>query len=98
MRLIDADSLGVGRCNPDIMRDRAYAAGWNGLLNIVNNAKTVDANLIAHGKWIEEKYETISETRGRKINNTKNICSVCGKSNGRNKTKYCPNCGARMDG
>lgn len=48
------------------------------------------------GKWIEEKYETTSKTRNRKITNTKNICSVCGKSNGRKKTNYCPHCGEKM--
>ena len=25
-------------------------------------------------------------------------CSCCGKSNGRAKSPYCPNCGAKMDG
>lgn len=40
--LIDRASLGVGRCNPDVMLDPAYAAGWNGLLNIINNATSID--------------------------------------------------------
>lgn len=40
--LIDRGALGVGRCNPDVMLDPAYAAGWNGLLNIINNAPTID--------------------------------------------------------
>ena len=43
MALIDRDALGVGRCNPDSMLDPAYAAGWNGLLNIINSAPAVDA-------------------------------------------------------
>lgn len=42
MRLIDADELGVGRCNPDVMVDKAYAAGWNGVVGIINNAPTID--------------------------------------------------------
>ena len=41
--LISREALGVGRCNPDVMLDPAYAAGWNGLMNIINNAPAVDA-------------------------------------------------------
>lgn len=43
MELIDRMALGVGRCDPEVMRERAYAAGWNGLLGILNNAPTIDA-------------------------------------------------------
>lgn len=43
MELIDRTALGVGRCDPEVMRERAYAAGWNGLLGILNNAPTIDA-------------------------------------------------------
>ena len=41
MRLIDADNLGIGLCNPDLMLDRAYAAGWNGVIRIINDAPTI---------------------------------------------------------
>lgn len=49
MRIIDADALGVGRCNPDVMLDRAYAAGWNGIINIINDAPTIDPIRAAGG-------------------------------------------------
>lgn len=42
MRLIDSAALGVGRCSKDIL-PAAYCAGWNGLLNIINDAPTIDA-------------------------------------------------------
>lgn len=42
MRLIDADTLGVGRCSQDIL-SADYCAGWNGLISILENAPTVDA-------------------------------------------------------
>ena len=41
MRLIDIDALGVGRCSPDIL-PAAYCAGWNGLLNLIEDAPTVN--------------------------------------------------------
>ena len=42
MELIDRAALGVGRCSKDVL-PAAYCAGWNGLLNIVNDAPTIDA-------------------------------------------------------
>lgn len=44
-RLIDANALDIGRCNPDLLPfgNRPYAAGWNGVVNIIDNAPTVDA-------------------------------------------------------
>ena len=44
MRLIDTEALGVGRCSKDIL-PAAYCAGWNGLLNIINDTPTIDAVL-----------------------------------------------------
>ena len=42
MRMIDADALGVGRCSKDILPD-AYCAGWNGLIELIEKAPTIDA-------------------------------------------------------
>ena len=42
MRIIDADALGVGRCSKDILPD-AYCAGWNGLIEMIEKAPTIDA-------------------------------------------------------
>ena len=42
MKLIDADALGVGRCSKDILPD-AYCAGWNGLIELIEKAPTIDA-------------------------------------------------------
>lgn len=90
MRLIDADSLGICRCNPDIMVDRAYAAGWNGVVCIINNAPTVEAAPVVHGKWMSFlDGDHIMPERYYK-------CSICGRIEKRIEP-YC-NCGARMDG
>lgn len=42
-RLIDADALGIGKCNPDVFDDKGYAKGWNSAIEILQNASTVDA-------------------------------------------------------
>ena len=42
MELIDRAALGVERCSKDVL-PAAYCAGWNWLLNIVNDAPIIDA-------------------------------------------------------
>lgn len=42
MRMIDVDALGVGRCSKDVLPE-AYCAGWNGLIDLIEKAPTVDA-------------------------------------------------------
>ena len=49
MRLIDADALGVCRCSKDVL-PAAYCAGWNGLINLLQAAPTVDATPTV--RWI----------------------------------------------
>lgn len=92
-RLIDADALGIGRCNPDAfpLQNRGYCAGWNGVISLIEKAPTVDAVPVVHGRWI------LKETCGP---NTKKFhCSVCNKVPKSLCTEtYCPNCGAKMDG
>lgn len=89
--LISRETLGVGRCNPDVMLDPAYAAGWNALLNIINNAPAVDAAPVVHGRW-EQKHSNV-------------CCTACSKgyriTNGGSNVMtfvHCPNCGAKMEG
>lgn len=43
MRLIDADKIGIGKANPDVFENKAYADGWNSAIEIINAAPTVDA-------------------------------------------------------
>ena len=52
------------------------------------------------GKWIErERYRTTKD--GVFHTYRYKVCSICGRASGRRmnkRTRYCPNCGARMDG
>lgn len=84
MRLVDVDDLGVGRCSKDVL-PAAYCAGWNGLLGLIEKAPTVDAVPVVHGAWqVTDRFKA---------------CSVCGYAFARLlPDKYCPNCGAMMDG
>ena len=59
MRMIDVDALGVGRCSKDVLPE-AYCAGWNGLIDLIEKAPTVDAVPVVRcreckhydGKWL----------------------------------------------
>lgn len=53
----------------------------------------------SEGAWMT--YHCVSgepSARGRCIQYKTYTCDVCGKSNGRKKSNFCPNCGARMKG
>lgn len=57
------------------------------LVDIFAEISTADVEPVRHGKWVVESYdprEHISK------------CSCCGEAEAWT-TKYCPNCGARMD-
>ena len=49
------------------------------------------------GQWIAVPNTTTSAS-GREIHSNLYVCSLCGRSNGRRKQKFCPNCGAQMKG
>ena len=58
-------------------------------LHILETMDGMDAEVVKHGKWIHSRAvpsSTLSE------------CSLCGFDTGAWSFKYCPMCGARMDG
>lgn len=55
-----------------------------------------DVAEVRHGRWVPKDNESVSK-RNRLIKYEVYSCSICGRSNGRIRKKYCPNCGARMD-
>lgn len=53
----------------------------------------------SEGEWyVNYMMSKKPSKRGRTIQYTTYTCSVCGKPNGRKKSKFCPNCGAKMEG
>ena len=89
-RYIDVDKLQetvYKRVNNPAIR------GW--LNSLINEQPTADVKEVKHGQWNTVLDESILEH----YNNDVYIfaCSICGiKSN--SPTKFCPSCGARMDG
>lgn len=86
MRLIDADAL------------KKHYAWWEDdkqklFDSIVDQQPTVDAVPVRHGKWKHEIRNTIDSLHTYQ----QYRCSECGMTYITN-TKYCPNCGAKMEG
>ena len=94
MRLIDADAL-----KALIIRRRKEAKTLTGIdmVMVIDDAPTVDAVPVKHGRWAENKYGYIT-------------CSVCDGFPLEAMTgslitmlyepyesEYCPHCGAKMD-
>jgi rubrerythrin len=68
------------------------------LLNLeqfVSTLPSADVVEVRHGEWLIQKKQA---PNGRRILYEIKTCSVCGKTHGRHKPNYCPNCGAKMDG
>ena len=80
---IDGADYWDGGCNPE--RERC-------IREHMANVPAVDAVPVVHGRWEERMYEW---------NGIKCIlyfCSVCEEAHNYGKAKYCPGCGAKMDG
>ena len=97
MRLIDADAL-VENIESEIDDDKElypddktsiiFRAGMKTIIRIVKNQDTVEP--VKHGHWIFVE-DIVSYIK----------CSECGDDIcwvNTKRPKYCPNCGARMDG
>lgn len=70
--LIDRAALGIGRANPLVFDKVEYAHGWNCAVEIIENAKAVDAvpvvrceDCIGKSTWFKD---------------AENGCQVCGMS------------------
>ena len=88
-RLIDLDKT-FEAINQDVWWTESEKAYFRSFL--VKQPK-VDAVEVVHGRWVEHKSAEIY--RNRIISNYE--CSECNDWL-RDKTNYCPNCGAKMDG
>lgn len=98
-RLIDVDALGIGLCNPDVIMDRAYAAGWNGVVRLLQSAPTITPkSLVRHGRPIYhnrpavyEHYEMVQQIESGEPLYKRQHYKLQD-----NPVAYCPECGKRL--
>lgn len=108
MRLIDADELNeklersIEWCRENLSESKASfqsgcIAATKDIINTVLFSKSIDAEPVRHGHWVELWFDEEDRLFGELPSDYK--CSVCGGIVPR-KTfqsgKYCPNCGAKM--
>ena len=101
-RYIDADVLidAIENCSYTTWSKDVNRTWWaqsvkvkDNIVNCIKNTPTADVVEVRHGEWIEQvrDYGKYLVTEGYK-------CSICGYETMDNDKKYCPNCGAKMDG
>lgn len=84
----------IAKCGADsLLFDRGQRRALINSIQDISAAKASDVQLVKHGRW-SECYTDSHHYSG--------ICSVCGRASIKSLTeslyKYCPKCGARMDG
>ena len=93
MRLIDADAMVARFCDGVEVERLDFVYDPTDLPDMLAEMPTIDAVPVVRGEWIVQ-------TGSYDPRETWIKCSVCNypttKSWG--ETKYCPNCGAKMDG
>ena len=96
MRLIDANELKEWVENWFTVNkyyhpySKSNSIPINELYDILEHMPTIDAEPVKHGKWIDEAEDWRNQIEWFK-------CSQCDFPTS-TAYKYCPNCGARMDG
>ena len=70
-----------------------WGFGRKNIQNVINGIPAADVAEVVHGRWIKDDF--LSDD----VNNAEK-CSQCGELIGwfGKLPKYCPNCGAKMDG
>ena len=70
--------------------DRVHVGEPGKARKLIEDAPTVDAVEVVHGRW---EYRMVDPD----YRYYKHECSICG-FDGEDFYRYCPNCGAKMDG
>lgn len=98
MRLIDADELIRMIRGKKIMSATAKVM----MLDAVEESPTIDAAPVVHGRWDERHVDYASDCAIDEVQALR--CSVCRRylttpyMYSFSEYKFCPNCGAKMDG
>ena len=96
MRLVDADEIrkkAVPHTRGDFGRYNSDIRKWAVLVGDIDDAPTVDAVEVVHGRWVEVD-DGVLIGQGKHFE-----CSECKLwAMPWRLSNYCPNCGAKMDG
>lgn len=108
MRLIDADKLKdeIGECPEnwlDSPEEIQAVDDWNGFMNVIDCAPTIDAEPVRHGHWNRRKGLHLvmkcddygNPTCKERKEHTFYLCSECERRT-MIKSAYCPACGCKM--
>lgn len=74
----------------DALHEKANGLNWTGrsvIQHALRVSPTIEAEPVRHGRWVVQD-------EGR----TRFMCSECKAKNYDGSGRYCPNCGAKMDG
>ena len=93
MRLIDADAL---------PKYTGYALSADEVAMAVENAPTIDAEPVRHGRWAVREAMPMHDIKGNLSWGNWYVCTGCGFATTAieghiTQYRYCPNCGAKMD-
>ena len=69
---------------------------WDSAINALRNVPAADVVPVVHGRWLTWEEQFPGE-KPRRMNNLGVFCDKC-HNHADNRTDFCPNCGAKMDG
>lgn len=92
MRLIDADALlAIIEEEGEDLETVEFKLATIACINHIKEAPTVDAEPVRHGRWVKKDPHCAGLAC---LWN----CSECGEESDDEGYRYCPNCGAKMEG
>ena len=98
MRLIDADALKNAIRAESWKEDITVKLAVEYINILIDEQPTINPNdLRPRGRWITERCNHVQHRFKNPEKWVIHKCSLCGYSNGRKQSNYCPNCGAKMD-
>lgn len=96
-RLIDADAIISFIDAGHLQNPLELAWSDNDVVDMIESRPTIDAVPVVHGEWTNRRTWT-HDGEWYCTACDKEITIYMGEKRGNDRYKYCPNCGAKMDG